>query len=112
MSTFPPTSEATHEPSYSCLPELPQGSTLLTLLEVSPQGSGGAAIGGGASPPQGSELVGDVGDATPHGSVEVAAHGPEAGTETVGGGEGPAEPAVAALGAPQGSTAPSSIRAF
>ena len=95
-----------------CLPELPQGSTLLTLLDVSPQGSGGGAIVGGAPPPHGSELVGDVGDDTPHGSVGAVPHGPEAaGTETVGGGEGPAEPAVGAAGAPQGSTAFSSIRA-
>lgn len=74
---------------------------------------------GGAPPPQGSELVGEVGDATPQGSVGGAAaaapQGPEAaGTETVGGGEGPAEPTVAvgaaAAGAPQGSTALSSIR--
>lgn len=102
-----------------CSPELPQGSTLFTLLDVSPQGSGGGAIVGGAPPPQGSELVGDVGDATPHGSVGAAPHGPEAaaaGAETVGGGEGPAEPTVAAAaaaaGAPQGSTALSSIRAL
>lgn len=68
---------------------------------------------GGAPPPQGSELVGDVGDATPHGSVEAVPHGPEAaGAGTVGGGEGPAEPTVAAAaGPPQGSTALNSIRA-
>lgn len=87
---------------------------MLTLLDVSPQGSGGGAIVGGAPPPQGSELVGDVGDATPHGSVGAVPHGPEAaGAETVGGGEGPAEPTVAvgaAAGAPQGSTALNSIR--
>lgn len=102
-----------------CLPELPQGSTLLTLLDVSPHGSGGGAIVGGAPPPHGSELVGDVGDATPHGSAGAAPHGPEAaGAGTVGGGEGPADPTVAvaaaapAAGAPQGSTALSSIRAL
>lgn len=95
------------------LPELPQGSTLLTLLDVSPQGSGGGAIVGGAPPLQGSEVVGDVGDATPHGSVGAGPHGPDAaGAGTVGGGDGPAEPTVAAAGAPQGSTAPSSIRAL
>lgn len=94
------------------LPEFPQGSTLLTLLPVSPQGSGGGAIVGGAPPPQGSELVGDVGDATPHGSVGAVPHGPEdEGPETVSGGEGPAELTVAAAGAPQGSTALSSIKA-
>lgn len=98
---------------------LAQGSTLFTLLVVSPQGSGGGAIVGGAPPPQGSELVGDVGEATPHGSVAAAAvavlpHGPEAaGGGTVGGGEGPADPTVeVAAGAPQGSTALSSIRAL
>lgn len=103
---------------WSCLPELPQGSTLFTLLDVSPQGSGGGAIVGGAPPPQGSELVGDVGDAMPHGSVGAAPHGPDgAGAATAGGGEGPAEPTVAvaaaaaaAAGAPQGSTALSSMR--
>lgn len=94
------------------LPELPQGSTLLTLLDVSPQGSGGGAIVGGAPPPQGSEFVGEVGDATPHGSVEAAPQGPEAaGPGTVGGDEGPAEPTVVAAEAPQGSTVPSSIKA-
>lgn len=97
-------------------PELPQGSTLFTLLlAVSPQGSGGGAIeGGGAPPPQGSVLVGDVGDATPHGSVEAVPHGTDSpGADTMGGGEGPPDPmAVAAVaGAPHGSTALSSIRA-
>ena len=68
---------------------------------------------GGAPPPQGSELVGDVGDATPHGSEGAVPHGPEAaGAATVGGGEGPAELTVAAAGAPHGSTAFSSIRAL
>lgn len=87
---------------------------MLTLLDVSPQGSGGGATEGGAPPPQGSELVGDVGEATPQGSVEAVPHGPEAaGAGTVGGGEGPAEPTVAAAaGPPQGSTALSSIRAL
>lgn len=70
---------------------------------------------GGAPPPQGSAIVGDVGDATPHGSVEAVPHAPEAaGAGTVGGGEGPAEPTVAAAaaaGPPQGSTALSSISA-
>lgn len=95
------------------LPELPQGSTLFTVLFVSPQGSGGGAIeGGGAPPPQGSVLLGDVGDATPHGSVEAVPQGPDPpGADTMGGGEGPAEPTVAAeAGAPQGSTALSSIK--
>lgn len=98
----------------SCLPEFPQGSTLFTLLDVSPQGSGGGAIEGGAPPPQGSELVGDVGDATPHGSVGAVPHGPDtAGAETVGEGEGPAELTVAATaGVPHGSTALSSIKAL
>lgn len=86
------------------------------LLAVSPQGSGGGAIeGGGAPPPQGSVLVGDVGDATPHGSVEAVPHGTDSpGADTMGGGEGPADPMVAAVavaGAPHGSTALSSIRA-
>lgn len=97
------------------LPELPQGSTLFTLLlAVSPQGSGGGAIeGGGAPPPQGSVLVGDVGDATPHGSVEAVPHGTDSpGADTMGGGEGPADPMLAAVaGAPHGSTALSSIKA-
>lgn len=97
---------------FNYLPEFPQGSTLLTLLDVSPQGSGGGAIVGGAPPPQGSEVVGDVGDATPHGSVGAGPHGPDAtGAGTVGG-DGPAEPTVAAAGAPQGSTPLSSIRAL
>lgn len=95
------------------LPELPQGSTLFTLLDDSPHGSGGGAITGGAPPPQGSELVGDVGDATPHGSVVAVPHGPEAAeAETVGRGEGPAELTTGAAGVPQGSTALSSIRAL
>lgn len=94
------------------VPELPQGSTLFTLLAVSPHGSGGGAIVGGAPPPQGSELVGDVGDATPQGSVGAVPHGPEdERPETVSGGEGPAELTVVAAEAPQGSTALSSIRA-
>lgn len=86
---------------------------MFTLFDVSPQGSGGGAIEGGAPPPQGSELVGDVGDTTPHGSVGAVPHGPDtAGAETVGGGDGPAEPTVAATaGAPHGSTALSSIKA-
>lgn len=69
--------------------------------------------GGGAPPPQGSELVGDVGDATPHGSAGAGPHGPEVvGAGSVLGGDGPAELlAVAAAGAPQGSAALSSIRA-
>lgn len=96
-------------------PELPQGSTLFTLLlAVSPQGSGGGAIeGGGAPPPHGSVLVGDVGDATPHGSVAAVPHGTDKpGADTMGGGEGPADPIVAAVaGAPHGSTALSSIKA-
>lgn len=97
---------------FNYLPELPQGSTLLTLLDVSPQGSAGGAIVGGAPPPQGSAVEGDVGDATPHGSVGPGPHGPDAaGAGTVGGGDGPAEPTVAAAGAPQGSTALSSISA-
>lgn len=84
------------------------------MLDVSPQGSGGGATEGGAPPPQGSELVGDVGDATPHGSVGAVPQGPDtAGAETVGGGEGPAEPTVGATaGPPHGSTAFSSIRAL
>lgn len=108
--------QSTCDQCCSRLPELPQGSTLFTLLDVSPQGSGGGAIVGGAPPPHGSELVGDVGDATPHGSGGAAPHGPEAaGAGTVGGGEGPAEPTVATVAAgvaPQGSTALSSIRAL
>lgn len=103
-------------PTITCcsyVPELPQGSTLFTRLDVSPQGSGGGATVGGAPPPQGSVLVGDVGDATPHGSEEVVPQGPEPGAGTVGGGEGPAESGAAVpAGAPQGSTALSSIRAF
>lgn len=113
-----------------CLPEPPQGSTLLTLLLVSPQGSAGGATtvaavggGGGAPPPHGSVLVGEVGDATPHGSAAgagatpvVVPHGPDTSgmaAGIVGGGEGPAEPALAAtVGAPQGSAALSSIRAL
>lgn len=68
---------------------------------------------GAAPPPQGSELVGEVGEATPHGSVEAVPHGPEAeGPESVRGGEGRAELTVALAGAPQGSTALSSIRAL
>lgn len=68
---------------------------------------------GGAPPPQGSELVGDVGDATPHGSAGAAPHGSEdAGPGTVSGGEGPAELTVTVAGAPQGSAALSSIRAL
>lgn len=88
---------------------------MFTLLDVSPQGSGGEAIdGGGAPPPHGSEPVGEVGDATPHGSVRAVPHGPDTvGAETVFGGEGPAEPTVAdAAGVPHGSTALSSIRAL
>lgn len=87
---------------------------MFTLLDVSPQGSGGGAIEGGAPPPHGSELVGDAGDATPHGSAGAAPHGPDAaGAATVGGGEGPADPAPAATaGVPHGSTALSSIRAL
>lgn len=87
---------------------------MFTLLAVSPQGSGGGAIEGGAPPPHGSELVGDVGDATPHGSEGAAAHGPDtAGAAAVGGGEGPADPALAATaGVPHGSTALSSIKAL
>lgn len=115
-TTFSPTWQSTCDQCCSRLPELPQGSTLFTLLDVSPQGSGGGAIVGGAPPPHGSELVGDVGDATPHGSGGAAPHGPEAaGAGTVGGGEGPAEPTVATVAAgvaPQGSTALSSIRAL
>lgn len=103
------------EPAPFHSPELPQGSTLFTLLlAVSTQGSGGGTIeGGGAPPPQGSVLVGDVGDATPHGSVEAAPHGTDIpGADTMGGGEGPADPMVAAVaGAPHGSTALSSIKA-
>lgn len=58
-------------------------------------------------------LVGDVGDATPHGSVEDVPHGTDnVGADTMGGGEGPADPIVAAVaGAPHGSTALSSIKA-
>lgn len=68
---------------------------------------------GWGPPPQGSELVGDVGDVTPHGSVGAGAHGLEAAEPgTVGGGDGPAEATVAVAGAPQGSTALSSIRAL
>lgn len=113
------------------LPEPPQGSTLFTLLLVSPQGSAGGATtvavvgaGGAAPPPHGSELVGEVGDATPHGSAAGAGpgatppavpHGPDTSCRaagTVGGGEGPAEPPLAAtVGPPQGSAALSSIRA-
>lgn len=55
--------------SCGSVPEFPQGSTLLTLWDVSPHGSGGGATGGAVPPPQGSVLVGDVGEATPHGSV-------------------------------------------
>lgn len=67
---------------------------------------------GGAPPPQGSELVGDVGDVTPHGSAGAAPQGPEAaGAGIEGGGEGPAElKGAAAPAAPQGSLALSSIR--
>jgi len=87
---------------------------LLSLFDVSPQGSRGGAITGGAPPPQGSEFVGDVGDAIPHGSVGSVPHGPDAARErALGGGEGPAEQtaaAPAAAVAPQGSAAPSSIR--
>lgn len=97
------------------LPELPQGSTLFTLLLVSPQGSGAGAIEGGGAPPppQGSVLSGDVGDATPHGSEEAVPHGPDIPeADIMGGGEGPAEPIVAAVaGAPHGSTVLSSIKA-
>lgn len=82
-----------------------------------------AVGGGGAPPPQGSVFVGEVGDATPHGSAAgagataaAAPHGPDTSgmaVGTVGGGEGPAEPALAATaGAPQGSAALSSIRAL
>lgn len=123
-STGPPEEEVlggTEGPQGSALggvtAELPQGSTLLILLDVSPQGSGGGPIVGGAPPPHGSELVGDVGDANPHGSEGAAPQGPEAaGAGPVGGGEGPAEPtgaaaAAAAAGTPQGSAALSSIRA-
>ena len=114
IQTFPQTLQATE--AIRDVPELPQGSTLFTLLEVSPQGSVGGAMDGGGPSPHGSELVGDVGDATPHGSAAAAPHAPEAARAgTVGGGEGPAEPTVAtaaaAPAAPQGSTAPSSIRA-
>lgn len=119
-STGPPEEEVlggTEGPQGSALggvtAELPHGSTLLTLLVVSPHGSGGGAIVG-APPPQGSELVGEVGDATPHGSAAGVPHGLDAvGGQTVGGGDGPADPTVAAAGgAPQGSTAPSSINAL
>ncbi|TNN81100.1 hypothetical protein EYF80_008756 [Liparis tanakae] len=76
-------------------------------------GSRGGAITGGAPPPQGSEFVGDVGDAIPQGSVGSAPHGPDAARErALGGGDGPAEQAAPAPAvAPQGSAAPSSIRA-
>ena len=68
---------------------------------------------GGAPPPQGSAQGGEEGEAAPQGSG--GPQGPEAeGAATVGGGEGPAEPtgAAAAPGAPQGSTALSSISAL
>lgn len=103
-----------------CLPELPQGSALFTLLEVSPQGSGGGGatvVGGGGPPAQGSEVVGEAGEATPQGSAADVPHGPEGAMGREGGGEGPAEPAAgtgaaAAGGGPQGSTALSSMRAL
>lgn len=90
----------------------------MTLEEaVSPQGSGGGAIVGGAVPPlaHGSTLGGEAGDEAPQGSAGARPQGPEAegaGRGTVGGGEGPAEPPEAAAGAPQGSTALNSINAL